>query len=248
MHEVAGAPALPSMRYGGARAGPSVGRLGATAATRAQRVAWRSPPTSPAQADERFEAVCDELGILLARHVEPVSARVLPFGSEQLAMVQVLDASMEGPQLHAATARGSSQGRGGGRRGGQRRDRRPERARGRAAERGRRGQGPHRGRLRRRRRAGALGAGRRRVPPGGPLCRRPPPRLVHRDHRVRHLPGAPPPGHRRRARLGGRQRGRLGRGLVRRPAARHPVLAAHRSPRRRTSWPRWRRHGPTPAT
>jgi cell division septum initiation protein DivIVA len=65
-------------------------------------------PDFATQADERFEAVCDELGILLARHVEPVSARVLPFGSEQLAMVQVLDASKDGPELHAATARGTS--------------------------------------------------------------------------------------------------------------------------------------------
>lgn len=65
-------------------------------------------PDFAAQADERFEAVCDELGILLARRVEPVSARVLPFGSEQLAMVQVLDASTDGPQLHAATSRGAS--------------------------------------------------------------------------------------------------------------------------------------------
>jgi hypothetical protein len=65
-------------------------------------------PDFAAQADERFGAVCDELGILLARRVEPVSARVLPFGTEQLAMVQVLDASMDGPQLHAATAHGTS--------------------------------------------------------------------------------------------------------------------------------------------
>ena len=53
-------------------------------------------PDVAAQADDRFEAVCAELGILLARHVEPVSARVLPFGSEQLAMVQLLDASTDG--------------------------------------------------------------------------------------------------------------------------------------------------------
>jgi hypothetical protein len=65
-------------------------------------------PDFAAQADERFDSVCDELGILLARNVEPVSARVLPFGSEQLAMVQVLDTSRDGPQLHAAMARGAS--------------------------------------------------------------------------------------------------------------------------------------------
>jgi hypothetical protein len=65
-------------------------------------------PDFATEADERFEGVCHELGILLARHVEPVSARVLPFGSEQLAMVQVLDASTEGPRLHTATARGDS--------------------------------------------------------------------------------------------------------------------------------------------
>ncbi len=65
-------------------------------------------PEVAAQADDRFEAVCAELGILLARHVEPVSARVLPFGSEQLAMVQLLDTSTDGARLHAATARGTS--------------------------------------------------------------------------------------------------------------------------------------------
>ncbi|HEY8080777.1 MAG TPA: hypothetical protein VIE15_01725 [Acidimicrobiales bacterium] len=62
-------------------------------------------PDYVAQADNRFEAICEELGILLARHVEPVSARVLPFGTEQLAMVQLRDASAE---VHAAAARGAS--------------------------------------------------------------------------------------------------------------------------------------------
>ncbi|HEV3213796.1 MAG TPA: hypothetical protein VGZ03_10415, partial [Acidimicrobiales bacterium] len=50
-------------------------------------------PDFAAQADERFEAVCGELGILPARRVEPVAARVLPFGHEQVAMVQRLDAA-----------------------------------------------------------------------------------------------------------------------------------------------------------
>jgi len=55
------------------------------------------------KADDRFEAVCGELGILLARRVEPVSARVLPFGSEQVAMVERLDATTGGgPPPHAA--------------------------------------------------------------------------------------------------------------------------------------------------
>jgi hypothetical protein len=58
-----------------------------------------------AEADDRFEAVCAELGILLARRVEPVSARVLPFGTEQLAMVQVADTTSDVTHLHAATAR-----------------------------------------------------------------------------------------------------------------------------------------------
>jgi vacuolar-type H+-ATPase subunit H len=61
-----------------------------------------------ADADARLESVCAELGILLARHVEPVSVRVLPFGDEQLAMVQLLDAAPSGAQLHAATARAAS--------------------------------------------------------------------------------------------------------------------------------------------
>jgi vacuolar-type H+-ATPase subunit H len=65
-------------------------------------------PGAAAAADARLESVCAELGILLARHVEPVSVRVLPFGDEQLAMVQLLDASLDAPQLHAATARGAS--------------------------------------------------------------------------------------------------------------------------------------------
>ena len=66
-------------------------------------------PDFAAQADERFESVCDELGILLARRVEPVSARVLPFGSEQVAMVQLLDTSTPGrPRLLAATGHGLS--------------------------------------------------------------------------------------------------------------------------------------------
>ena len=65
------------------------------------------PPDYVTQADDRFEAVCEELGILLARRVEPVSARVLPFGTEQLAMVQLKDPSA-GSEVHAATARGAS--------------------------------------------------------------------------------------------------------------------------------------------
>jgi hypothetical protein len=65
-------------------------------------------PGAASAADARLESVCAELGILLARHVEPVSVRVLPFGDEQLAMVQVLDSSGDGPQLLAATARGAS--------------------------------------------------------------------------------------------------------------------------------------------
>src|SRR6516164_10383086 len=40
-------------------------------------------------ADRRFETVCDELGILPSRRVESVAARVLPFGTEQLAVVEV---------------------------------------------------------------------------------------------------------------------------------------------------------------
>jgi vacuolar-type H+-ATPase subunit H len=65
-------------------------------------------PGVAAAADARLESVCSDLGILLARHVEPVSVRVLPFGDEQLAMVQVLDTSAERTQLHAATGRGAS--------------------------------------------------------------------------------------------------------------------------------------------
>jgi hypothetical protein len=65
-------------------------------------------PGVAAAADARLESVCAELGILLARHVEPVSVRVLPFGDEQLAMVQLLGTSEAGPQLHAATWRGAS--------------------------------------------------------------------------------------------------------------------------------------------
>jgi hypothetical protein len=59
-------------------------------------------------ADDRFEAVCAELGILLARRVEPVSARVLPFGREQLAMVQLRDGTDEHPTILTATAHGTS--------------------------------------------------------------------------------------------------------------------------------------------
>lgn len=59
-------------------------------------------------ADDRFETVCDELGILLARRVEPVSARVLPFGREQLAMVQVRDGAGQVPTIVSAAAHGSS--------------------------------------------------------------------------------------------------------------------------------------------
>ena len=65
-------------------------------------------PDFAAQADDRFEAVCAELGILLARRVEPVSARVLPFGTEQLAMVELRDESTGSAELHTATARGAS--------------------------------------------------------------------------------------------------------------------------------------------
>ena len=65
-------------------------------------------PDFSAQADDRFEAVCAELGILLARRVEPVSARVLPFGTEQLAMVELRDESTGITELHTATARGAS--------------------------------------------------------------------------------------------------------------------------------------------
>lgn len=59
-------------------------------------------------ADDRFEEVCRELGILLARRVEPVSARVLPFGREQLAMVQLRDGSESEPNLLAAASHGRS--------------------------------------------------------------------------------------------------------------------------------------------
>lgn len=55
-------------------------------------------PDFAARADERFAAVCGELGIPLARRVEPVAARVLPFGSEQVAMVRRLDAPESAPQ------------------------------------------------------------------------------------------------------------------------------------------------------
>jgi vacuolar-type H+-ATPase subunit H len=65
-------------------------------------------PRAAADANARLESVCAELGILLARHVEPVSVRVLPFGDEQLAMVQLLDAEADGARLHAATARGAT--------------------------------------------------------------------------------------------------------------------------------------------
>jgi hypothetical protein len=72
----------------------------------------RVEPTDDAAtaADDRFEAICTELGILLARRVEPVSARVLPFGREQLAMVQVLDGTVDAPTFLTAAARGSSRG------------------------------------------------------------------------------------------------------------------------------------------
>jgi regulator of protease activity HflC (stomatin/prohibitin superfamily) len=72
----------------------------------------RVEPTvdAAAAADDRFEAICAELGILLARRVEPVSARVLPFGREQLAMVQVLDGTQDAPTFLTAAARGSSRG------------------------------------------------------------------------------------------------------------------------------------------
>jgi hypothetical protein len=72
----------------------------------------RVEPTADASAaaDDRFEAICAELGILLARRVEPVSARVLPFGREQLAMVQVLDGTHDAPTFLTAAARGSSRG------------------------------------------------------------------------------------------------------------------------------------------
>jgi vacuolar-type H+-ATPase subunit H len=65
-------------------------------------------PRAAVDANARLESVCAELGILLARHVEPVSVRVLPFGDEQLAMVQLLDAEADGARLHAATARGAT--------------------------------------------------------------------------------------------------------------------------------------------
>jgi cell division septum initiation protein DivIVA len=64
-------------------------------------------PDLASQADDRFQAVCDELGILLARRVEPVSARVLPFGTEQVAIVQLRDGA-DGTELLQATGHGTS--------------------------------------------------------------------------------------------------------------------------------------------
>jgi hypothetical protein len=64
-------------------------------------------PDLATQADDRFQAVCEELGILLARRVEPVSARLLPFGTEQVAIVQLRDGA-DAPIVQAATGHGTS--------------------------------------------------------------------------------------------------------------------------------------------
>jgi cell division septum initiation protein DivIVA len=49
--------------------------------------------------DERFKDLCADFGILLANEVKPVPARILPFGTEQSAMVRSLDRSSGVPKF-----------------------------------------------------------------------------------------------------------------------------------------------------